>query len=126
MKPFSLILALACAIPGLAATPDYTSGKLLDLRRESTNIGPRNQISFCMAIAVGDMAYLARQVPNFRWSYEPTDFIVGDSVDVEVKGKNLFIRRVKGGDLKTSIVRRERIAPGQPPINCGLPVTAQN
>jgi hypothetical protein len=36
----------------------------------------------------------------WRWSYEPSDLVVGDPVKVKIKGNDLFIQRPQGGDLK--------------------------
>ena len=53
----------------------------------------------------------------WRWSYEPTDFVVGDPVEVKIKGNDMYLKKSKGGDLKTYITRRERNAPDKKPIN---------
>jgi hypothetical protein len=105
----------------------YQTGKLVDLRRESTGSGAaRAQGSFCLAIEVGDMTYLVRREAYWRWSYEPTDFVVGDPVEVKIKDNDMYLKKSKGGDLKTYITRRERNAPDKKPITCALPVTTQN
>lgn len=114
-------LAMA-AVPAIAAEKsDYQTGKLIDLRRESTGAGVlRAQGSFCLAVTVGETAYLVRHAAYWRGSYEPTDFVVGDPIDVKVKGNNLFLRKASGGELKTSITRRERL--GKEPPTCGIVV----
>ena len=106
---------------------DYQTGKLTDSRREGTGGGAaRAQGSFCLAVEVGDMTYLVRQEAYWRWSYAPTDFVVGDPIEVKIKGNDLYLKKPKGGDLKTSIVRRERNLPDKPPPNCALPVSTRN
>ena len=105
----------------------YRTGKLVDLRRESTSSGAaRAQGSFCLAVEVGDMTYLVQHEAYWRWSYEPTDFVVGDPVEVKIKDNAMYLKKSKGGDLKTYITRRERNAPEMKPITCALPVTTQN
>jgi hypothetical protein len=106
----------------------YQTGKLTDLQRHETGAGAgRAQGSFCFAIELGDMTYLARHEATWRWSYEPTDFVVGDPVEVRIKGNDLYLKKRKGGgDLKTSITRRERNTPDKPAANCALPVTNRN
>jgi hypothetical protein len=107
------------------STP-YQTGKLVDFRRASTGAGAgRAQGFFCLAVGIGDMTYLARYEGTWRWSYEPTDFVVGDPVEVRIKGNDLYLKKSKGGDLKTSITRRERNAPDKKSLTCALPVQDQ-
>jgi hypothetical protein len=106
---------------------DYQTGKLTDLRRSDTGSGAaRAQGSFCLAIEVGDMTYLAQQESTWRWSYAPTDLVVGDQVEVKIKGNDMFLKKSKGGDLKTHITRRERTSPDKNPPTCALPVQDQH
>lgn len=123
-----VVLALALAIVPLHAGEKavYQHGKLVDLRRESTGAGAaRAQGSFCLGVEVGEMTYLVRHEATWRWSYEPTDFVVGDPVEVKIKGNDMYLRKSKGGDLKTSITRRERNAPDRKPPTCALSVQDQ-
>ena len=123
LRLFALALALAVVPIQAADNSGYQTGKLVDLRREGTGSGAaRAQGSFCLAVEVGDMAYLVRHQAYWRWSYEPTDFVVGDPIEVKIKGNNMYIKTSKGADLKTSISRRERL--GKEPPTCGLPVTS--
>ena len=116
------VLAIVCQA---ADKTFYQTGKLIDLRRERTGSGAaRAQGSFCLAVAVGDTAYLVRHEAYWRWSYEPTDFVVGDSIDVKIKGNTMYLRKGDGGEIKSSIVRRERIAEGKEAPNCGVAVTS--
>ena len=120
-----LALPLALAVVPLRAGEKavYQTGKLVDLRCESTGSGAaRAQGSFCLAVEVGDMTYLLRREAYWRWSYEPTDFVVGDPVEIKIKGNDMYLKKSKGGDLKTYITRRERNAPDKKPITCALPV----
>jgi len=101
----------------------YQTGKLLDLRRDETGSGAaRAQASFCLAVGLDDMTYLVRHEATWRWSYEPSDFVVGDQIHLRIKGNYMYLKKPKGGDLKTYITRRERNAPDQKPLTCALPV----
>jgi hypothetical protein len=124
---------LAAAVYGLSVgagadeKPTYQKGKLTDLRREGTGSGAaRAQGSFCLAIELGDLTYVVREEAYWRWSYEPTDLVVGDPVEVKIKGNDMLIKKPKGGDLKTRISRRERNSPDKKPMTCGLPISTQN
>jgi hypothetical protein len=111
-----------------ADKPDYKTGKLTDLRQYETEDpgAARAQWWFCLSVEMDDMSYILRYESFARWSYKPTDFIVGDPVQVRVKGNDMYLGKPKGGDLKTKIVRRARNAPDKPPITCALPVSTQN
>jgi hypothetical protein len=128
-RPFLVAIVgfVLAATPLYAGEPtNFVTGKLVDLRREGTGAGAaRAQGSFCLAVEVGDLTYLVSHEAVWRWSYEPTDFIVGDSVEVRIKGKDLYIKKAKGGDLKTYITRRERNTPDRKPLTCALAVQDQ-
>jgi hypothetical protein len=122
-----MVLALPVFPVRAAEKPEYQTGKLVDLRRDSTTSGAaRAQGSFCLALELGDMSYLVRYEATWRWNYEPTDLVVGDPVEVRIKGNDLYVKKPKGGDSKTNIVRRERNAPNKKPMTCGLPVATSN
>jgi hypothetical protein len=128
LRVVAVLALIPTAIPVHASEKAvYQTGKLVDLRREGTGSGAaRAQGSFCLAVEVGDMTYLVSHKAYWRWSYEPTDFVVGDPVEVRIKGNNLYLKKSKDGDLETSITRRERNLPDKNPITCGLPVAIQN
>lgn len=121
------VLVLSALSLQAGQKPDYQTGKLVDLRRYSTGSGAaRAQGSFCLAVEVGDMSYLVEHEPYWRGSYEPTDLVVGDSIEVKITGNHMYIKKPKGGDMKTSITRRERGTPDKKPITCALPAAMQN
>jgi len=123
-----VVLALVLSVVPVQAGEKtvYQTGKLVDLRRESTGSGvARAQGSFCLAVEVGDMTYLVSHEATWRWSYEPTDFVVGDPVEVRIKGNAMYLKKPKGDDLKTNITRRERNAADKNPLSCALPVQNQ-
>ena len=121
-----LIVGLGVVALNAGENPAYQTGKLVDLRRETTAaeeaVGPS---SFCLAVEIGGMTYLVSHEARWRWSYEPTDFVVGDPVEARIKGNTMYLKRSKGGDIKTSIKRRERNAPDKKPLTCALPVQDQ-
>ncbi len=54
------------------------------------------------------MIYVGSYWPRTRWSYEPSDFIVNDAIDVRLDQKHMYIKRKDGKELKTKIVQRIR------------------
>jgi len=58
----------------------------------------------------------------WAYGYAPSEMIVGDPIQVRIKGNNMYLQKPRGGELKTSIIRRERIAADKKPITCALPV----
>ena len=133
MKHISTILVLAAVLSAgvhqvhAAEKSTFQTGKLVDLRRDETRSGAaRAQGSFCLAVELGDMTFVSRYEPYWRWTYEPSDLVVGDPIEIAVKGENLYIKRPKGGDVKTHITRRERNSADQEPVTCALPVTNRN
>jgi len=86
-----LALTVSAAYSQVGDKPRYQTGKLIDLRRESTGFGgARAQGSFCLAVELGDMSYLVRYEAYWRWTYEPTALVVGDPVQVRIKGNVMY------------------------------------
>jgi hypothetical protein len=124
MKYLSFIFVCVVLMQA-AEKPQYQTGTLTDLQRYSTGSGAlRAQGSFCLAVQVEETTYLVRHEAYGRWSYEPTDMVVGDPVEAKIDGNHLYFKKPKGGTMKTSISRRERNQADKPAPNCGLPVSA--
>jgi len=122
-----LFILVCVSLLQAAEKEEYQQGTLTDLQRFSTGSGAlRAQGSFCLAVQVEDVTYLVHHEAYGRWSYEPTDMVVGDPVDVKINGNHLYVKKAKGGTMKTNISRRERNQPDKPAPNCGLPVSARD
>jgi hypothetical protein len=122
----ALSLTLPIASPQTGSTPSYQPGKIIDLRRDSTGSGAaRAQGSFCLAVELGDMSYLVRYEAYWRWTYQPTDLVVGDSVEVRIKADDMYLKTLRG-NMKTHIVHREKNTPGNNPVTCALSVATSN
>lgn len=112
-------LLLVMAIPALAQKPAYVTGKLVDLRRYSEGTRPiRGSATFCLAIQVQDVSYLVDYEPLYGADHPPKELIVGDPIQVKIKGSNLWFVVAKRDPDKTRIVRRERIPPDGVPTTC--------
>lgn len=124
VRPWIVHLGLYSLLCSQVQASDvHLAGKLVDMRREGTGSGAlRAQGTFCFAVELQGIAYLSRREAYWRWSYEPTDFVVGDPVEVRINGNTLFLKKPHGGELKTSIIRRERSDADKDHLNCGIPV----
>lgn len=124
MKRILCLLVLLSLPLAAAKQREWSTGKLLDFRMSDTGAGAaRAQGEFCLAVQLGDIAYLLQYEPYSRWAYQPTDLVVGDQIQVQIDGKHMYINKPKGGgDFKTNIVRREKIVAGVSPSTCALPV----
>jgi len=78
-----------------------------------------------MAVDSGDLTYVLRREAYWRWTYEPTDLIVGDTFQVKVASNSMFIKRPNGRELKMAISRRKRHQDGKPSASCALPVAVR-
>ncbi len=120
------LIFLLASVASAGGKASYQAGKLVDLRREDTGAGAaRAQGAFCLAVEVDNITFLVRYEATWRWNYEPTDFIVGDPVEAKISGNEMYLKKPKGGDLKTHITRRERNAPDKKSPTCALPVQGQ-
>ena len=113
---------LACA----KDKPAYQAAKLVDFRAYPTGSGSaRAQYSFCLAIQVEDIAYIVNYEAFLRGSYQPTNLVVGDPIEIRTKGGDLYFKTGTSSpdEHKAHITRRERIAPESKPATCALPVS---
>ena len=108
----------------------YQTAKLVDLRASATRLGPpRAQYSYCLAIQAGDISYIVSYEPFLRGSFKPTDLIVGDPIDIRIKGDRLYFKTGKESsddEAKAHITRQQRITPDSKPATCGLHVAVQD
>ncbi|MGH9516288.1 MAG: hypothetical protein ACRD3P_11495, partial [Terriglobales bacterium] len=98
--------------PGAA----YQAGTLLDVtHQDSSRVVGNSQTGtvtsvadreYLISVAVGDMTYVGSYWPRWRWSYEPTDFIVNSEIKVRLSKKEMYIMRPDGKELQTKIVKR--------------------
>jgi hypothetical protein len=99
----------------------YETGKLIDLRSQSKS-------EACLAIQIGDISYLVHYVnaaPFLGGGFQPGSLIVGDPVEVRIKGDHLYLRLTQKkyeDEEKMRILRRERVTPEKPPATCAVPV----
>jgi len=108
----------------------YQTAKLVDLRAyPSGRPSPlAAQYSFCLAIQSEDIAYTVDYGTILRGSYQPTNLVVGDSIEIRTKGDDLYFKTGKSSpdEAKSHITRRERITSDSKPTTCALPVSTEH
>jgi len=113
------MLVLAIATTAVAQKPGYVTGKLVDLRRYSESTRPiHSSGTYCIAIQVQDISYLIDYEPWYGTDHPPKELIVGDPIQVKIKGDNLWFMVGKSDWHKNRIVRRERIPQDGVPSTC--------
>src|SRR5437879_8222630 len=86
-----IMLGLAIATTAVAQKSGYVTGKLVDLRQYSLATRPvHGSATFCLAIQVQDISYLVDYEPGYGANHPPKELIVGDSIQVKIKGDNLW------------------------------------
>lgn len=122
LLPLAALLLLFASHLFAADKAAYQTGTLVDLQmvRSATGYVRAGQ-SYCLAVSLGDFGYLLQYGPIWAYVYAPSEMIVGDPIQVRIKGNNMY-QKPRGGELKTSIIRREHTAPDKKPVTCALPV----
>jgi hypothetical protein len=56
------------------------------------------------------MIYVGSYWPRWRFSYAPTDFVINDPIEISVEGngKEMYIKRPDGQELKIKVIQRIR------------------
>lgn len=104
----------------------YQKGTLSDLRSFATDAPPgRAQFTYCLAVDAGEMTFLSRYDAYWSHAFDPSSLVVGDPIELRIKGNDLYIRKSDGKELKTRLTRRERNIPDRPHANCGEPVSVK-
>ena len=87
----------------------YQSGKLLDVSTEQRlhEGTTRWKPLYLLTVQIADIVYVRRYRPG---SYEPSDFVVGDPVQVRVEESHMYLKRPNRKDeIRTDIIKRERV-----------------
>jgi hypothetical protein len=132
--PIFFFAAIALIFPTATAARSkvYQTGKLIDLRSHATGQtgAPFAKHWECLAIQLEDISYLVHYAPIFTGGYQAESLIVGDPVEVRIRGDNMYIKLVKkhqddDDEAKMRIVRRERVGPDKQAATCATPIAIQ-
>ena len=108
---FSLLLITA----GFAlADKEYQTGKLVDTASQLySNPNPKKDKNLhhenTLSVQVGDLIYTGQceQKKNSD-KCKPADWIIGDPIQVRIDKDTMYVKKDKGGEIKTRIVKKQR------------------
>jgi hypothetical protein len=115
-KKLEVVALLLLAAAGLLATDKskYQTGRLLDITHQDSSrvVGNGDSVTsvidreYDISVEVDGMTYVGSYWPRWRWSYEPTEFVVNTTVQVRLTPKEMFILRADKKELRTKIIKR--------------------
>ena len=105
---FIFLIIPSLVFASLQVPVEYEMGKLVDVQPNSRDIYFG---STYFMVQLKDMIYQGEYVRRSRLQYKfkPDDFVVNDPIEVRIIKKNMFIKRPNGREIKTKIVRKERL-----------------
>lgn len=105
----------------LAAAKDkreWKTGTLLSITDSSSNrvigntqtgtVQSVTDVEYRISVLLDGMIYVGSYWPRWKWSYAPTDFVVNDPIEISINGKDMYIKRAEGQELKTKVIQRIR------------------
>jgi hypothetical protein len=113
-----LLLATSC----LAAEKVYETGKFVNLDSETSSSTFGNYDSYTghgyvmtghrreemLSVQLKDVVYTGECREHIC---KPGQWIVGDPIDVRIEKDEMYLRKPSGGEVKTRIIKRERVNP---------------
>jgi len=97
---------------------EWKTGTLLSITDSSSNrivgnsqtgaVQTVTDVEYRLSVLVDGMIYVGSYWPRWKWSYAPTDFVINDPIEIFVNGKDMYIKRPEGQELKTKVIQRIR------------------
>jgi hypothetical protein len=113
MRKFLAVTVLAyclCSTFGYAGSHNFQAGKLLDVTTDESFHEGTSHRRAIFSVQIGDIVYTLKGSRVSRWGNDyAKGLIVGDSVQASVEGGDIILLRPDGKEMKTSILKRERI-----------------
>jgi hypothetical protein len=113
-----ICLSLAAAMGASKDKREWKTGTLLSITDSSSNqiignsqtgaVQTVTYVEYRLSVLVDGMIYVGSYWPRWRWSYTPTDFVINDPIEISVNGKDMYIKRPEGQELKTKVIQRIR------------------
>jgi hypothetical protein len=113
-----IFFSLAAATAAAKDKREWKTGTLLSITDSSSNriisnsqtgaVQTVTDVEYRFSVLVDGMIYVGSYWPRWRWSYAPTDFVINDPIEISVEGKEMYIKRPEGQELKTKVIQRIR------------------
>ena len=113
-----ICLSLASAMAAAKDKREWKTGTLLSITDSSSNrivgnsqtgaVQTVTDVEYRLSVLVDGMIYVGSYWPRWKWSYAPTDFVINDPIEIFVNGKDMYIKRPEGQELKTKVIQRIR------------------
>jgi hypothetical protein len=101
MRRYLVVLLILVSAAGctFAMMPGYETGKLVNAR-EATDV----QVYWQFVVQVRDQLYVAEYRPLVPWNFDIlSDFTINGPVKVRISGKNVYLARPFGKDLRLKV-----------------------
>jgi hypothetical protein len=111
MKRTLALLSILLMTAGVVlADRTYQTGKLVDAETQLyTKKEKKLNHENTLAVQVGDLIYFgACEQKKNSDKCTPADWIVGDPIDVRFDRDFMFLKKAKGGEIKTRVVKKQR------------------
>ncbi len=111
MKRTLALLSILLITAGVVlADRAYQTGKLVDAEsqlytKQEKKVNHENTL----AVQVGDLIYFGQcEQKKHSDKCKPADWIIGDPIDVLFDKDFMYLRKAKGGEIKTRVVKKQR------------------
>jgi Uma2 family endonuclease len=91
----------------LLAITDSSSDRIVG-NSHTGSVQTVTDVEYRLSILLDGMTYVGSYWPRWKWSYTPADLVVNDHIEISIDGKEMFIKRPDGQELKTKIIQRIR------------------
>jgi len=117
--PYCLLICLSL-VGALAAKDkrEWKTGTLLSITDSSSNrvisntqtgaVQTVTDVEYRFSVLIDGMIYVGSYWPRWKWSYAPTDLVINDPIEIFIDGKDMYIKRPEGQELKTKVIQRIR------------------
>ncbi len=113
-----ICLSQGDAMAGAKDKREWKTGTLLSITDSSSDriisnsktgaVQTVTDVEYRISVLVDGMIYVGSYWPRWKFSYAPTDFVINDPIEISVNGKDMYIKRPEGQELKTKVIQRIR------------------
>ncbi len=104
------LMFMLCVGSSFAASHNFQTGKLLDVTTDERLVEGTSLRHAVFIVQIGDIVYTLRGERVLSRTKDYAEgLIVGDSVQASVEGESVVLLKPDGKNLKTSVLKRERV-----------------